>query len=69
MKDNIRESKYKVGDVVRVPWVTETFTITEVVYDLTKHSPDTHMYVAANAEDVGLWFESELSLYKAGDGE
>jgi hypothetical protein len=39
------------------------------VYDLTKHSPDTHMYVAVNAEDVGLWFESELSLYKAGDGE
>jgi hypothetical protein len=66
MKDSIRESKYKVGDTVKVPYVTETFRITEVVYDLEKHSPDTHMYVAANADDIGLWFESELTLYNAG---
>jgi hypothetical protein len=66
MKDSIRESKYKVGDTVKVPYVAETFTITEVVYDLEKHSPDTHMYVAANADDVGLWFESELVIACSG---
>jgi hypothetical protein len=62
MKDSIRESKYKVGDTVKVAYVSETFTITEVVYDLEKHSPDTHMYVVTNAENFGLWFESELVL-------
>ena len=66
MKDSIRESKYKVGDTVKVAYVAETFTITEVVYDLEKHSPDTHMYVATNAENFGLWFESELTMCNSG---
>jgi hypothetical protein len=66
MKDSIRESKYKVGDTVKVAYVAETFTITEVVYDLEKHSPDTHMYVVTNAANFGLWFESELTLCNSG---
>jgi len=66
MIGNIRESKYKIGDTVKVPYVTETFTITEVVYDLEKHSSDTHMYVATNAGNFGLWFESELTLHNVG---
>lgn len=71
MNDTIRESKYKVGDTVNVLYyinMTEkvlspdSFTITEVVYDLNKHTSDTHMYVAKNDHEFGLWFESDFVL-------
>ena len=71
MKDSIRESKYKVGDTVNILYYKnmteremwpEVFEITEVIYDLEKHSPDTHMYAAKNENKFGLWFESELVL-------
>lgn len=65
----IRESKFKVGDVVKVLYYgtndeivahPDPGTITEVVYDLDKHTPDTHMYVVKGDDWHGLWFESEL---------
>jgi len=76
MDNTIRESKYKVGDIVNILYykdMTEkvlspdSFTITEVVYDLNKHTSDTHMYVAKNDHEFGFWFESELVLCNQGE--
>lgn len=59
----MRESKYKVGDVVKVYDSDRNTTISEVVYDLDKHQPDTHMYITQGGGNLaGLWFEEELCL-------
>ncbi len=72
MSNQYLQSKYKIGDVVSVGYVKidgtrilypGSATITEVIYDLDKHTPDTHMYVVQGEDSLsGLWFESELTL-------
>jgi hypothetical protein len=68
---SIRETKYKIGDLVNVCYTTtenvrvvksEIYSIIDVVYDLEKHTPDTYMYVCESGSGFSLWFESELSL-------
>jgi len=74
MNERIKQSKYKIGDVVIPGYTTVdgartrypySATITDVVYDTEKHTPDTHMYVVSGPNgESGLWFESELTLYE-----
>lgn len=67
MSTQIRQPKYKVGDTVRTGYSINGVrtdypglsTVKEVVYDLDKHTPDTHMYVVTGGS-AGFWFESEL---------
>ena len=70
--ERIRESKFKVGDIVNAGHNTFEggrvtydcpLTVTEVIYDLKLHTADSHVYVTRDQDnEPGLWFESELML-------